>query len=313
MMQLQPDPALLVRSTLDDTAVRRACNAGALIRLAPGRLLRREHWEAFDDAARHAMTAIAAVSCLRTPVVVSHESAAAFWGLPRLGPWPARVHVIDSRLEMPTAGRYVLRHAGPIDECDRVERYGVSVTSLARTAVDLAVTTPLRQAVVSLDHLYRHDAVSSVELLDRIAERAVARGTKKARRAVEFADGRANRPGESLSRVVMLEAGVMAPGLQHPFHGPLVQIADTDFYWESVGIIGEFDGETKYRDSERWSGLSPEQVVVNEKNRENWLRSLPEVRGFVRWTWREALTRGSLPRLLREAGVPLAQEVRFSS
>ena len=76
--------------------------------------------------------------------------------------------------------------------------------------------------------------------------------------------------------------------------------------------MGEFDGETKYRDSGRWSGLPPEEVVIREKDRENWIRALPEVRGFIRWTWRDAVAHGRLARLLLERGVPAASPVDFT-
>jgi hypothetical protein len=300
-----PDPTLLVRSSFDDTAVRRAHLRGDLVRLTAGRYLRTSHWRALDDADRHAMTAIAAVSCLGSPVVASHASAAAFWGFPRLGPWPERVHVIDPALTTGKSGRSVQRHAGSLDAIDIVERYGVLVTTPERTALDLAFWAPHRQAVVALDHAYRTGLATCDDLLRRLEARPTMRGRAKARAAIEFATGAANRPGESLSRVVMHETGVAVPILQRSFRGPRGQKADVDFYWNDVRVVGEFDGETKYRDSERWSGLSPHEVVIREKDRENWLRAHPEVDGFVRWTWRDALTPGTLPRVLRLAGVPV--------
>lgn len=304
---LEPHSSLLVRSSVDDTAVRRACLRGDLVRLVAGRYLRRDVWDALDDAGRHVTTVLAAVSCLRTPVIVSHASAAAFWGFPRIGRWPARAHVIDPALTMPTAGRFVLRHAGAFDDGDIVVRHGTAVTSPERTALDMAVTAPFRQAVALLDHALRLDLVDVETLVQRVERRTVARGTRRARSAILFADGRANRPGESLSRVVMRKAGIAVPDLQREFRAGRGRRADVDFFWESVGVIGEFDGETKYRDSERWSGLSPEEVVIREKDRENWLRADPAVKGFVRWTWRDVLTPGTLPRLLHEAGVPHAR------
>ncbi|AMM20500.1 hypothetical protein AX769_10510 [Frondihabitans sp. PAMC 28766] len=301
-----PDPSLLVRSTFDDTTVRRAHLRGDLVRLTAGRYLRRSDWDSFDPASRHAMTAIAAVSCLRSsPVVVSHASAAAFWGFPRLGPWPARTHVLDPALSTGKVGRYVQRHAGALPDGDVVERYGVLVTSPERTALDLAVSATFRQAVVSLDHAYRTGLASPDALQDRLARRTSTRGRAKAATAIEFASAKANRPGESLSRVVMHETGVAVPCLQRSFRGPLGQKADVDFYWDDVRVVGEFDGNTKYRDSERWSGLPPEEVVIREKDRENWLRAHPEVDGFVRWTWRDVVTPGALPSLLRQHGVPV--------
>lgn len=259
--------------------MRRACLRGDLVRLTAGRYLRREHWRLFGPAARHVMLCFAAVSRLETPVMVSHASAAAFWGLPRLGPWPARAHVIDTAVRMATAGRYVQRHTGPLPDDDIARRNGILVTSAARTVLDLAVTAPFRQSVVALDHAYRLGLASPDDLLRRNESRGVQRGSVRAARAIGFADARADRPGESLSRVVIAEAGLAAPELQHTFRSQDGARAVVDFFWPKEGIVGEFDGETKYRDSERWSGLPPEEVVVREKHREDWLRACPRSAG----------------------------------
>lgn len=150
-----PHPSLLVASSFDDTAVRRAFMRGDLVRLVAGRYVRCQHWSAFDAAARHVMLVLAAVSCLQTPVVVSHASAAAFWGLPRLGPWPSRVHVIDPTIATGTTGRYTSRHAGALADEDVCERFGAAVTTATRTAADIAVAAPRRQAIMLLDEALR--------------------------------------------------------------------------------------------------------------------------------------------------------------
>ncbi|AMM21105.1 hypothetical protein AX769_14360 [Frondihabitans sp. PAMC 28766] len=310
--RLEPHPALLVTPTFDDTAVRRAAARGELVRVVAGRYVRREHWGAFDARERHAMLCLAAISRLSAPVVLSHASAAALWGLPRLGPWPARAHVTDPALSHATTTRYASWHVGALPPGDVTTSHGVRVTTPERTALDLASTTTFRQAVVSLDHCLRTSLVTNDELLLRLASKGTIHGRAKALRAIEFANAKANRPGESLSRVVIHESGLVVPDLQHPFTGLFGQSADVDFFWEREGIVGEFDGETKYRDSGRWSGLPPEEVVIREKDRENWIRAQPEVRGFIRWTWRDAFARGRLARLLLDRGVPL-ESGRFRS
>ncbi|RKR73865.1 hypothetical protein [Frondihabitans australicus] len=302
---LEPHPSLLVRASLDDTAVRRACLRGDLVRLTAGRYVRREHWDPLDEPARHVMQCLAAVSRLDKRVVVSHASAAAFWGLPRLGPWPGRAHVIDPTSSRATTRACATIHAAPLDDTEIVERHGSLVTSAARTAVDIAVTAPFRQAVTCLDDGLRTGLFTDDDLRTSLDRRPTGHGRRRAAAAILFADRRANRSGESLSRVVMHESGIATPELQHHFDGPDGLTADVDFFWPEQGIVGEFDGETKYRDSERWSGLSPEEVVIREKYREDWIRALPQVQGFVRWTWRDAYARGSLARLLADSGVPI--------
>jgi hypothetical protein len=301
-----PGPEILVRSNFDDVAVRRACLRGDLVRLAPGRYLRRQHWEVLDARMRHVMRAIAGVSCARTPVVVSHSSAAAFWGLPRLGPWPSRVHVIEIGGAGATGGSTLLRHSAVLEEGDIEVVNGVLVTGPTRTAVDLAIGAPLRQSVLALDHGLHDKSFRTEDLLSHLDRRGRCRGAVKARRAIEFADGRSGSPGESLSRVVMFESGFVLPDLQHRFEKPSGEEAFVDFFWTVEGIVGEFDGELKYRAAELRNGLAAEDIVVREKDRENWLRAKLEVKGFIRWTWKDAFSHGRLATLLASAGVPRA-------
>jgi hypothetical protein len=307
---IAPHPALLVRAGLDDAALRRAKARGDLVRVAPGRYVRSEHWEGFDENARHAMRAIAVVSRMASPAVLSHASAGAAWGFPRLGPLPAVIHLTDPRLERTTHGRSTVKHVGSLAAHDIARRYDVLLTDPARTAVDLARTSGLRQAVVALDHGLREHLFTRETLESRHREAAGRRGACRAGRAIRLADARAESAGESLSRVVIHEARLHPPMLQQSFHGEKGRPARVDFWWPEVGIIGEFDGLTKYLHAERWSGSSAAEVVTREKLREDWLRSIPEVRGFVRWTWDDAVRPGTLASKLRAAGVPL-QDATF--
>ncbi|BDZ50084.1 CTP synthase [Frondihabitans sucicola] len=303
-MSLPPlGPELLVHSAFDDTAVRRAHSRGELVRLAPGRYVRADVWSSLGAADREILRIVAVVSCLRTPVVVSHASAAALWGLPRLGPAPKLVDVIDPAATAAWNGRYVRHHRGELPEHDVRSRYGLDVTAPARTAIDVARQATFRSAVTGLDHGLRVGLFTRDDLVARLVADPADSRRVKARRAVDFADPRADSPGESLSRVVMQETGFESPELQWSFRSRGGR-ADVDFWWPGVGIVGEFDGEVKYRDRSLRGDRSAEQVVIDEKNRENRIRARPEVRGFMRWTWRDAVTPGALERLLRAAGVP---------
>jgi hypothetical protein len=61
-------------------------------------------------------------------------------------------------------------------------------------------------------------------------------------------------------------------------------------------VIGEFDGRLKY---------DVPRALWDEKTREDTLRRLPEVRGFARWTMREAADARALAPVLSAAGLPL--------
>ncbi|WP_123506020.1 hypothetical protein [Frondihabitans sp. PhB188] len=250
------------------------------------------------------MRIVAAVTTLHGTAVVSRLSAAALWGMPRLGAPPKRVHVTDSRITQTVQNAFTVKHAGSLGPAEVAERFGVLVTTPTRTALDIALTASFRQSVVVLDHCLRSGLVTKDGLRRDLERQPTARGSARAARAIDFADHRANRPGESLSRVVMLEARIEAPELQAPFDGPDSQHADVDFFWPGLGLVGEFDGMTKYRDSGRWSGLKPHEVVIAEKVREDWIRADPAVRGFVRWTWHDVVASGRLAALLSAAMRP---------
>lgn len=113
---------------------------------------------------------------------------------------------------------------------------------------------------------------------------AVERGAHRprngdARRVVAFADGRAESPGETRSRVAIRRAGLPAPTLQYRTSG-----FRCDFGWEEHGTVAEFDGRIKYGRCLP-PGQDPGDAVFEEKVREDALRD----RGLqvVRWIWAE--------------------------
>lgn len=124
-------------------------------------------------------------------------------------------------------------------------------------------------------------------------------------RCLELADARSESAGESLSRVRILELGFEPPMLQVSFALGRT-LARVDFYWPSVGVVGEFDGRLKYTRAAGLGASPAEQVVWEEKLREDALRA----RGLkvVRWVWDDLQRPGVLAGRLRNAGVPLAKK-----
>ncbi|WNY32902.1 hypothetical protein Q9Q99_11385 [Curtobacterium flaccumfaciens] len=112
-----------------------------------------------------------------------------------------------------------------------------------------------------------------------------------------------NRPASPISRVTARDLGGPAPELQREFETPLGRFR-TDFWWPDAGVIGEFDGRLKYDDP---------RALWDEKNREDALRRDPEVRGFARWTMREAADARALAAVLSAAGLPLFRAAPISA
>jgi hypothetical protein len=189
---------------------------------------------------------------------------------------------------------------------------GIRATSLPRTAVDVAAANSFAEGVTALDAALRRalhpvpgfppTPVSRESLMSELERIPITHGRAKALRAITFADGLADRPGESISRVSISISGLPSPQLQVRLRGSSGRWYIVDFWWPEFRHIGEFDGRYKYSDPEFLRGRSPEQALFDEKLREDDLRAAGN--GMSRWTWETAQSPLRLGRLLRAAGVP---------
>ncbi|MET4065010.1 hypothetical protein ABID92_002867 [Frigoribacterium sp. PvP120] len=292
----------LVRSGRDDRALRRAAGRGELVRVAPGTYVPAAEWVAASPEQQHALIVRATVARTSSDIVVSHRSALAVHGFPVSSPMPPRVHVIDrSRSATKTTGLMV-RHSAALADAEIVDVGGLKVVRPVRAASDVSRLESLRSSVMALDHGLRLGAFDRGSLQAAV-ERAPRVGRRRALIALDLADALAESPGESLSRVVMVEIGVPLPVLQREFWDRWGLIGRVDFWWPGLGVVGEFDGLTKYLELARRSGRSLDQVKIDEKKREDRIRALPEVRGFARWDWATANDPSRLAAVLADAGV----------
>ncbi|MHB1172437.1 MAG: hypothetical protein ACYCZY_08060 [Lacisediminihabitans sp.] len=283
---------------------------GEFVPLSRGAYLEEDVWRELDEDARYRARAKAAAALADRELVLSHHSAAALWRLPWVGGWPRRVHVIEPSAAGGRSSSVLTRHTvgvpEPLDEID-----GLTVTSLARTVVDLARAGTFGQAVAVADAALRRTEhpLKSVprtflvkdDLYHEVDAVPVRHGSVKARRAIDFADGDADRPGESMSRVGIHIAGLTKPQLQVPIAGASGRSWIVDFWWPEFNIIGEFDGRSKYTDPRYLRGRTPGQVVYDEKLREDDLRAAGH--GMSRWPWEKATSPGLLRAHLLAAGV----------
>ena len=291
-------PPLVPRSRLDDDGlssrdVRQACAGGTLERIRHGVYAPPAD---LDDRARHIRLADATLPLVHPDSVLSHASAAAVHGLPLQTTQLARVQVTRNGGGHGRYGPHLILRTSPLGPGDVVIVDGRAVTSLERTAADLARVLGHEWGVITCDAALRAGADHEA-LLWQVDRDRGRRGNARARRAVLFADARAESPLESLSRVQIRRAGLPAAELQFEVRraGRLVAIAD--FAWPSLRTIGEADGRIKY-DELVPVGQSAADIVMREKAREQEIRR----QGFwvVRWGWAEASRPGVLARLLRD-------------
>ncbi|WEO76219.1 hypothetical protein BJQ94_12695 [Cryobacterium sp. SO2] len=296
-------------SDTDARHARREVDLGEATRLRRGVFTTAERWRSIDLGQKYLDRIRAVVETRKHDPIVSHQSAAALWGIPLGSPWPNAVHVLARPASHARSKNGVLVHRAEFDWDEIVEIDGVLVTSPARTLVDLARTVSFADAVVALDHGLNPDRadprvlVYADELSEALTRVVSVRGLVRAQRALDFARPNVANPGESLSRVAIFELGFPDPELQARHRNPRGGWYYADHEWLDFRLIGEFDGKGKYLKEEYLRGRAPGDVVYEEKIREDHLRA----EGFtvVRWGWAELADRAALSRLLRGAGLPV--------
>lgn len=293
----------------DGRPFRRAVKLGDTVRIHRGAYMSAALWRNLEPRERYRHQVIAAAGASKTHPVLSHRSAAVVWGLPLIGTLPQLVDVLSSKKAGTSKDSSFHRHATRFlhSEIEFVD--GVSITSLRRTVIDLALMVPFSAAVAAVDWALSpgtgsnpKPSLSPEELFETVDALRPSGGARRAHRAIEFGDGRSGSAGESISRAVIHELKLPAPVLQKRFEDRLGVIGCTDFWWPDFGLMGEFDGAVKYLREGVPNGRSITDTVLAEKKREERLRALGP--SMVRWLWPHALDPKSLLGLLRAAGLP---------
>ncbi len=191
-----------------------------------------EDWNGLWPEGRHLAHVIAVARDARGGAAASHVSAGVLWELPLYRMSPDRVHLTTPFAARISSGPDVMRHVAPLADSDTTIRHGSRCTTLARTVLDLCRTVSAEAAVVCADAAERQmtlrgrewdtDARTSWrrELAARTTASAGARGIRQARWVTAFADGSAQLPGESVSRLQLVRLGFAVPRLQVPVPGP---------------------------------------------------------------------------------------------
>lgn len=184
----------------------------------------------------------AAAALVHPGMTVSHESAAAMYGLPLLRQ-PAR-----PRLTTTGNGggeRDTLMHSARMSDDERALWFGVFVTAIARTVIDIARNAGVRAGLVAADAALNEQLVTTDEL-GAAVDRAVRwPGVRRARRVVDLASPLAESPLESLTRLLILDAGLPTPHLQVWVRTARGRYR-VDGLWPDRGVVLEADGLLKY-------------------------------------------------------------------
>lgn len=232
-----------------------------------------------DPARAHALH-VAGVIARIGGGVASHQSAAVLHGLSLLTKPPdgaVTLTVPPGKRPGSYGQAGVARHSAELPVNQVIQRFGVPVTSVARTVVDIARTTPFMAGVVVADSAIHQLRTNKTELRRVISGCAGWPGIGRARKVADFASGKAESVFESCARVVFNEHGLPPPELQVDlFGGDGGLIGRADFFWRQYGVVGESDGLLKYEDR---------REAIKELRRDRLLREVGlEV---VHFTWHE--------------------------
>ncbi len=240
---------------------------GTWLAVRRGAYVERDIWDAldpFDGRAR--MRDLAAHLTMTTPHLMSHDSAARALRLPMLRPEQELVHITRYGVGGTRTEHGVKHHMTQLGLLNTRVVDGMRVTGLARTAVDLAREHGFVCGTVACDAALE----GGLEIADLEAELVPMwcwPEVTQARAAVAAACPGAETPGETLTRLLLVELDIGVPETQFP-----VRIGE-GVAWTDLRIgchVFEFDGRVKYRRGDQ-GGVADrpvEDVLWDERTRE---------------------------------------------
>jgi len=192
----------------------------------------------------------AAVAVTGPCAVASHESAAYLHSIDLLDAPDAAVLTCPQRRNWHARAGIRLHVADmPAEHVTTV--VGLPVTTPARTVIDLARALTFREGVVAADSALHRKLVTKPGLATVLASSKRWPGVRRAAAVIDFADGLAESPLESIARVAFSDCGLPPPELQVWLGGTVEPVGRVDFYWRQYRTIAEVDGAGKYADPGR--------------------------------------------------------------
>jgi hypothetical protein len=151
---------------------------------------------------------------------------------------------------------------------DWVEIDGVRVLTPLRTAMDLGCGLNRRDALATLDALMRAHGFSRQQMRRLLRRYAGRRGVVQLRELIELVDARAESPGESWTRLEILDHGLPTPELQWWVVVDGVPTYRLDLAYPKAKIAIEYDGEEFHSSAEARAGDETRRAFLRS---EGWV------------------------------------------
>lgn len=294
---------LITRDRLVRQTLRRRVVTGELLEPFHGCFARRAIWDQMKALPRY-WYVLRAVAKAYPGCVFCRESAAVLHGLSVSYRALSSIHIATSRHAHSSSSKLLMRHV--IEGDTPVVIQGMHATSLARTAFDCMRAEPFPQALAVADSALRTGRIDRDSLRAYAESKHQSPGIGVIRRALDYADPRAENGGESIARATMIELGYVIPDLQVPFTDKITGAEyRVDFVWyfsDKKPIAGELDGKLKYEDPAFMGGRDVVGVLTDERRRES--RLTIDVSAVCRFSLQEVYDRHPFAQILDAFGIP---------
>lgn len=175
----------------------------------------------------------AAVLAAGPHAVLSHDTAAALWGLRANAPDPVEVTLLNAHRRSRNGIRI---HQTALDPQDVRHRHGLPLTSPARTLLDLAATAPPAHLATALNEARVQRLATPHELAALNARSSSHSGTTQLVRALDTTPGMTRSEAERRLLALVAQAG-----LARPIPNARVAGHEVDLHWPEHGLVVEFD------------------------------------------------------------------------
>lgn len=295
---------------MTERGIEQALQQEQLHRIRRGWYADGEFWKAAFSESRHLLEMLATVTASPKEPLFSHESAAILHDLPLYRFRGTRPQTVVSLHSRTNSSSKVSRRARKLDEVAFVRIGPFVCTSLSGTVLDVARSASREVAVGCVDAaLHKLGGTARAQeawrnrWLEQLASQPHTLGNASARSVIKLADGGADSVAESVSRLYLLDLGFDV-ATQVRVRSPTGSEYRIDFELRGLGVYGEVDGTSKYIDPQMAEGKSTQQRLLDEKEREDWIRGVTGFR-MIRWGARDLTSAAELGERLEAFRVPL--------